>query len=148
MGLSQADFLGSSGTINKSNGTVTLKISDFVDVNGIPYLEQDEYALADNVLTAQRFIAAYFAHLALKCPQQFKLTPQEIEDGVEVGSIPDSTQAIVAQENQITDGFSFEKRGDVTQIRYDFIFSVYLQNTFKYDPGLTVYAPQPYSPGQ
>lgn len=141
MTLSLNDLLGNTGTINKSTGTVTLKISDFYDAEGNAFLDEWEYSQADDVIVAQRFLAAYFAYLALRCPQQFDLTPEEQVEGIpqEEGSLIDSSQAFVAQENQITDGFSFEKRGEVTQIRFDFIFSIYLQNTFKYDAGLTVY---------
>jgi hypothetical protein len=136
MTLALNDILGSTGNINSQTGIVTLNINDFVDENGVKFLD----APTDGIFGAQKFLAAYFAYLALRCPQQFDLTPEELEQNLpkEEGTLIDATQAFVAQENQITDGFSFEKRGEVTQIRYDFIFSIYLQNTFSYDADLAV----------
>jgi hypothetical protein len=138
LSLTLGNLLGANGFIDANVGIVALKISDFVDAKGERLLAEDK--VTGDANGAQRFLAAYFAYLALNCKQVFNLTPEELLEAEppDVGSLVDEDQAFVAQENQITDGFSFEKRNEVTQIRHDFIFSIYLTNTFKYDAGNAV----------
>jgi hypothetical protein len=141
------DLLGARGFIDSNIGSITLWFDDFVDANGNK-IQKGSYPY-NSVYGAEQFLATYFAYLNYRCKQQLITLPVTTATNVTPTStppiiqlplntyngqeIPDPSQAFVAQPNVIADGVQFEKRGDVVQVRYDFAFSIYLENTFVYD---------------
>lgn len=144
MSYTIADLIGAGGFINHGSGTVTIHIDDLVDADGNSFLPFYPYM---GITGCEQFLAAYFAYLNYRTRQRpatidnkpsSESTQQISVDAIDTIGELDPKQAIVAQPIPIGNGVTQEIRNGITQTRFDFWFSVYLQNVIQYDPGNTV----------
>ena len=144
MTYSIKDLLGEHGSIDyikDEQGIVTIYIKDLIDSDGKPFLEPHPYPSMTKQ-GAERFLAAYFAYLAYRTRQRPAVFTNEPSSG-NTQEIPtdlidsqieyDPTQGIVSQPLPLNQGVIQEIRYGVTQTRFDFLFSVYLQNVIKFE---------------
>lgn len=109
------DILGSSAT--STGSTITIDLADFKHANGTQMLDNPATA------TASKKIATLIAGIHLRAK------PAKDVNGAE---ITDKTNVLVS-----SDSFSpktFEVRQDVSQIKNEFVFSLYTIDSTAFDP--------------
>lgn len=140
------DLIGAKGIINFSDRLITISVDNLVNADGEPFLPSN-ISLIPSVVTAERFLAAYFAYLNYRLRQRPVTITNEPSEGntqeIPVDTIDDinqldSSQGIVAQPIPIGNGVQQEIRNGVTQTRFDFWFSVYLENVVQFEPSKVV----------
>ena len=109
------ELFGTSAT--QEDGVIQIKLNDFVDTNGTPYL--------NNPLTATpaQAATAWLAWLHHSTKEKLDSNSQPIQD---------KTQAIVAQDNFTIK--TYETRDGQSQIRNNFDFAIYTIDTSSFDP--------------
>lgn len=102
---------------NRTDDTITINLNDFVDQNGNPYLA------APTTATPAQAATAWIAWL-------HHSTKEELDENSQ--PIVDKTQAIVAQTN--FQPKTFEVRENTPQVRHNFDFAVYANDSAGFDP--------------
>ena len=115
MTQSLTDLLGTNAT--STSTTITITLADLKDANGNAYLADPSTATDDQK------VAALLAAIHVNCKPTLDTNGFAVED---------KTMAIVAEES-----FSpktFETREDVSQIKNEFVFSIYTSDNTTFDP--------------
>ncbi len=109
------ELFGTSAT--QEDGVIQIKLNDFVDPNGNPYLA------APTTATPAQAATAWLAWLHHSTKEELDSNGQPIQD---------KTQAIVAQDNFTPK--TYESRDGESQIRNNFDFAIYTIDTTGFDP--------------
>ncbi len=109
------ELFGTSAT--QEDGVIHIKLNDFVDPNGSPYLA------APTTATPAQAATAWLAWLHHSTKEKLDSNGQPIQD---------KTQAIVAQDNFTPK--TYESRDGESQIRNNFDFAIYTIDTTSFDP--------------
>ncbi|MDJ0902429.1 MAG: hypothetical protein QNJ55_26860 [Xenococcus sp. MO_188.B8] len=109
------ELFGTSAT--QEDGVIQIKLNDFVDTNGTPYLNDPLTA------TPAQAATAWLAWLHHSTKEKTDENSQPIQD---------KTQAIVAQDNFTIK--TYETRDGQSQIRNNFDFAIYTIDTSSFDP--------------
>lgn len=114
------DYLGSQATY--SSGTLSVNISELYGI-----IFPDKTAPYELQGTDDEALAILLGALNKTA------RPEQDENGLEV---QDSQQAITSSES--FQGRIFEVRGEVSQIKHEFVFNVYTEDTTNFDPAKAV----------
>lgn len=145
MSYTTEDLIGANAHFDANNEAIVIYFRDLIDNDGNSFLPSQ--TLYFGVDGAEQFLAAYFAYLNYRCrqrPANFTNVPspgntqQVPTNTVNLIAEFDPTQAIVSQPLPLSQGVQQEIRYGITQTRFDFLFSVYLQNVIVFDAAQVV----------